>query len=293
MIKSMTGYGKAEYIFQQKKVSIDIRSVNSKQLDLSIKMPALYRDREGDLRSRIMTLLQRGKVDVFVSVENTGATTSSAQFNEETIAKYFDDLKDICRSNGIKATDGEMLSNVLRMPDVILNEKAETMEEETPLFENGCLQALQALEAFRIQEGMALQQDLTTRIGLIKDYLEQIGPYETQRVDNCRSRLEENLARFIDESRIDRTRFEQELIYYLEKLDITEEKVRLNNHCVYFLETMNEPVSTGKKLGFIIQEIGREINTIGSKANELHIQQLVVRMKDELEKIREQSMNIL
>ena len=296
MIQSMTGFGKSEYSFNQKKVTFDIRSVNSKQLDLSIKMPAAYRDRESDIRSRILGRLYRGKVDVYISTENIGTAETVSSFNEEVIAKYFGQLKDICTSQGIKASDGELLAMVMRLSDTVSGDsKPEQTEEEMPFFDQSFDLALQAVEAFRQQEGAALQKDLRQRIGLILSFLDEVGPYETQRIETCRERLKDGLEKEIGAYAIDRNRFEQEIIYYLEKLDITEEKVRLRNHCRYFLDTLDAPAETGigKKLGFIIQEIGREINTLGSKANEMHIQAIVVRMKDELEKIREQSMNIL
>ena len=296
MIQSMTGFGKSEFVFNQKKVTIDIRSVNSKQLDLSIKIPAIYRDRESDLRSRIMSRLNRGKVDVYVTTESTGTAETALSFNEEVIGKYFGQLKDICLSQGIKASDGELLAQVMRLSDTVSADgKPEQSEEELELFDRHFDLALQAVEAFRRQEGAALQADLRQRIGFILSFLDEVGPFEAQRIEACRARLKEGLEKEVGAYAVDRNRFEQEIIYYLEKLDITEEKVRLRNHCRYFTDTMDAPAETGtgKKLGFIIQEIGREINTLGSKANEMHIQEIVVRMKDELEKIREQSMNIL
>ena len=297
MIKSMTGFGKAEYIFNSLKVTVEIKSLNSKQADLNIKMPSRFREQEAEIRNMLLNKLVRGKIDLFVTIENTGQANEAVQLNADYIGAYYRQLLDICETQQIPVPSApDLIGVILRMPDAIKNERQEITEEEYGLLMRTVQQAISDVESFRIQEGQAMYQDLTRRIQLILEYLSQVEPFEKQRITSIRERLDQDLAEWVGEKNIDRNRFEQELIYYLEKLDITEEKVRLSNHCRYFLSTMDDAgdaASNGKKLGFITQEIGREINTMGSKANKVHIQQLVIRMKDELEKIKEQSLNIL
>ena len=279
MIKSMTGFGKGEASFGTKKITVELRSLNSKQLDLNIKLPALYRQSETELRNLVAQRLQRGKVDLFVSVESQQVETS-AHINREIFREYLRQLNDALAFSGIDADYDAMLPVLMRMPDVVSVEAERVTEEES-----AALMAA-AADAFRVQEGAVLIADLLRRVDLIERYREEVVPFEKARTETIRARILDNLSKLGVE--VDRNRLEQEMIYYLEKLDITEEKVRLENHCRYFRE-----VAAGRKLGFIAQEMGREINTMGSKANESNIQILVVRMKDELEKIKEQVLNIL
>ena len=285
MIKSMTGFGKGEASFGTKKITVELRSLNSKQLDLNIKLPALYRQSETELRNLVAQRLQRGKVDLFVSVESQQVETS-AHINREIFREYLRQLNDALAFSGIDADYDAMLPVLMRMPDVVSVEAERVTEEESAALMAAAADSVERLDAFRVQEGAVLIADLLRRVDLIERYREEVVPFEKARTETIRARILDNLSKLGVE--VDRNRLEQEMIYYLEKLDITEEKVRLENHCRYFRE-----VAAGRKLGFIAQEMGREINTMGSKANESNIQILVVRMKDELEKIKEQVLNIL
>ena len=285
MIKSMTGFGKGEASFGTKKITVELRSLNSKQLDLNIKLPALYRQSETELRNLVAQRLQRGKVDLFVSVESQQVETS-AHINREIFREYLRQLNDALAFSGIDADYDAMLPVLMRMPDVVSVEAERVTEEESAALMAAAADAVERLDAFRVQEGAVLIADLLRRVDLIERYREEVVPFEKARTETIRARILDNLSKLGVE--VDRNRLEQEMIYYLEKLDITEEKVRLENHCRYFREE-----APGRKLGFIAQEMGREINTMGSKANESNIQILVVRMKDELEKIKEQVLNIL
>jgi uncharacterized protein (TIGR00255 family) len=290
MIKSMTGFGKGEASFETKKITVELRSLNSKQLDLNIKLPALYRQSETELRNLVAQRLQRGKVDLFVSVESQQVETS-AHINREIFREYLRQLNDALAFSGIDADYDAMLPVLMRMPDVVSVEAERVTEEESAALMAAAADAVERLDAFRVQEGAVLIADLLRRVDLIERYREEVVPFEKARTETIRARILDNLSKLGVE--VDRNRLEQEMIYYLEKLDITEEKVRLENHCRYFREVAAGEEAPGRKLGFIAQEMGREINTMGSKANESNIQILVVRMKDELEKIKEQVLNIL
>lgn len=290
MIKSMTGFGKGEASFGTKKITVELRSLNSKQLDLNIKLPAFYRQSETELRNLVAQRLQRGKVDLFVSVESQQVETS-AHINREIFREYLRQLNDALAFSGIDADYDAMLPVLMRMPDVVSVEAERVTEEESAALMAAAADAVERLDAFRVQEGAVLIADLLRRVDLIERYREEVVPFEKARTETIRARILDNLSNLGVE--VDRNRLEQEMIYYLEKLDITEEKVRLENHCRYFREVAAGEEAPGRKLGFIAQEMGREINTMGSKANESNIQILVVRMKDELEKIKEQVLNIL
>ena len=290
MIKSMTGFGKAEKLLPNKKLTVEIRSLNSKQLDLSIKAPSLYRAFEPEIRAAVSQRLQRGKVEVFVSVENTTVETS-AHINKEQFRAYARQLSDVLTYSGMDASFDAIMQSVLRMPDVVTSSDEAVTDEERTALSEAVSAAVERLDAFRTQEGAILIADLLRRVDRIETYKEEVAPYEKARTETIKARIRENLSQL--KTDIDSNRLEQEMIFYLEKLDITEEKVRLTNHCRYFREVASEEEAPGRKLGFIAQEMGREINTMGSKANETNIQILAVKMKDELEKIKEQVLNIL
>ena len=290
MIKSMTGFGKGEAVCGDKKFRVELRSLNSKQLDLSIKIPSKYRAAEAEVRAIVARELQRGKVDCFVSFETSVAETS-AHINAAAFKAYTDELRRVCDDNMI-ATDGDaLLMTVMRMPDVITSEEQEVSDEEIRAIVAATEEAARQLDAFRVQEGAILIADLLKRIELIEEYRRAVEPYESARVETIKNRIRENIQKMAID--VDSARLEQEMIFYIEKLDITEEKVRLDNHCNYFREVAATEDAPGRKLGFIAQELGREINTMGSKSNEATMQRLVVQMKDELEKIKEQVLNIL
>ncbi len=290
MIRSMTGYGIAEQTYNSKKITVEIKTLNSKQIDLVVKVPNELRFAELDIRNIIAAKLQRGKVDVLITVADTDLA-QTYRIDPDIVKAYKEQIEAISAQTGIPpATD---LANILfRMPG-IFNLPAENYDEAFIAKVNETLgQALDMVDGFRIQEGQTLKKDLLHRVELILNLLGQVEPYEKSRHEVIKQRLTKNLAELTTAGQYDENRFEQELIYYLEKLDITEEKVRLRQHCNYFNESCDDD-QAGKKLGFIAQEMGREINTLGSKANEVNIQKLVVQMKDELEKIKEQVCNIL
>lgn len=290
MIRSMTGYGIAEQICNSKKISVEIKTLNSKQLDLQVKLPNELRFAELDFRNRVGAKLQRGKIDVVITVTDTDLT-QTYHIDQEIVKAYRDQIASISGELGI-APAADMASVLFRMPG-IFNVPVENYDES--FMEKVCEtidHALDTVDGFRIQEGATLKKDLLHRVELILNLLEQVGPYEKSRHETIKQRITKNLSDLTTSGQYDENRFEQELIYYLEKLDITEEKVRLRQHCNYFNESCDDD-QAGKKLGFIAQEMGREINTLGSKANEVSIQKLVVQMKDELEKIKEQVCNIL
>lgn len=290
MVKSMTGFGKGEATLQNKKITVEIRSLNSKQLDLGLRLPAVYRQSEYEIRNIITRTVQRGKVDVFVTVESQTVETP-ARINKEVFREYLHQMTDTLAFAGIDADYDAIVPVVMRMPDVVSAEAESISDEEHAALVAATEAAVAQLDAFRLQEGAILIADLLGRVDKIEGYKQEVVPFEKARTETVRARLLENLEKLqVD---IDRNRLEQEMIFYLEKLDITEEKVRLSNHCRYFREVAAEEEGVGRKLGFIAQEMGREINTMGSKANESNIQILVVKMKDELEKIKEQVLNIL
>ena len=291
MIQSMTGYGKAECLFQDKKVTIEVRSLNSKQLDTSTRLPTLYKEKELEIRQYIAGILNRGKVECSIYYE-LSEDAPSGVINERVVKDYYEQLYRISGELGLEASP-ELLSAVLRLPDTIRTEKTVLDEEEWQLVRDGLKRALGQLNGFRHQEGDAISKDLEQRVEAISNRLSDLEVLEGERINRVKERIGANLAEYLKKEEIDQNRFEQELIYYIEKLDISEEKVRLSNHCRYFLETMDAPGPVGKKLGFISQEMGREINTLGSKANHAEIQRLVVEMKDELERIKEQVLNVL
>ena len=290
MIKSMTGFGKGEAVYGDKKFRVELRSLNSKQLDLSIKLPGKYRAAEAEVRNIITRELQRGKVDCFISVESAVAETS-AHINTEAFKAYADELRRVCTETSLKIDDSALMQSLLRLPDVVTTEEREVSAEEIASIVEAAKSAVAELNAFRVQEGQILIADLLKRIDLIEQYRHEVEPFESARVDTIKNRIRENIEKL--QLEVDNNRLEQEMIFYIEKLDITEEKVRLDNHCRYFREVAAEEEAAGRKLGFIAQELGREINTMGSKSNEANMQRLVVKMKDELEKIKEQVLNIL
>jgi len=286
----MTGFGKGEALLPNKKITVEIRSLNSKQLDLNLRLPAIYRQSEYELRTLVGRCLVRGKVDVFVTGENRQVETP-ARIDRELFREYLRQAGDAMAHAGIGANYEALVPAILRMPEVVSTETEAISDEEHAALLAATEAAAARLDAFRVQEGAILIADLLRRVDLIEQYRNEVVPYEPVRTENVRARILENLAKLNAE--VDRNRLEQEMIFYLEKFDITEEKVRLTNHCNYFREVAANEECAGRKLGFIAQEMGREINTMGSKANEENIQILVVKMKDELEKIKEQVLNIL
>ena len=290
MVKSMTGFGKGEAALRNKKITVEIRSLNSKQLDLSLRLPAVYRQSEYEIRNLIARTIQRGKVDVFVTVESQAVETS-ARINREVFREYLRQMNDTLSFSGIDAGYDAILPVIMRLPDVVATEAEAISEEEHAALLAAVEAAAAHLDAFREQEGPILIADRLRRVELIEQYKTEVVPFEKARTETVKARILDNLSKLAVD--VDRNRLEQEMIFYLEKLDITEEKVRLTNHCNYFREVASSEEGAGRKLGFIAQEMGREINTMGSKANEPNIQILVVKMKDELEKIKEQVLNIL
>lgn len=289
MIQSMTGFGKATDELKQRKVTIEIKSLNSKQLDLSVRIPNIYKEHEMALRNYIARGLERGKVDFLIYIENTGAEALS-NINQAILEAYYLQIKESAQNLGI-SVPSDWFQTLLRLPDVMKHDIQEADEEEWKAVMNIIDNALIQLKSFRIQEGKMLENLFVEKINNISSLLKEIEIYENDRIDKIKSRITENLESLnID---YDKNRFEQEMIYYIEKLDVNEEKSRLANHLSYFLETMKKDSGQGKKLGFIVQEIGREINTLGSKSNNAEMQQIVVRMKDELEQIKEQVLNVL
>ena len=285
MIQSMTGYGKSQLQLPTKKITVEIKSLNSKNLDLNTRMPSLYRAKEIEMRRILAKNLLRGKIDFSLFIESTGDETTTV-INENIVQNYIAQLQNI---NDSSADD--LLAIVMRLPDVLKIEKAELDENEWYSLEEIINEAIAKLKVFREDEGNVLKKDFILRIKSIKENLNGVIDIDEERLQAVRERLQAAIIEIKDS--VDDNRFEQEMIYYLEKLDITEEKVRLTNHLDYFLKELNSDISNGKKLGFISQEIGREINTIGSKANYAPMQKLVVQMKDDLEKIKEQLLNVL
>ncbi len=295
MIRSMTGFGKAEVTVNDKKISVEIRTLNSKQLDLSLRLPSIYRSVEAELRGVITRGVVRGKCDVQVSYSSIGsAGESSKRVNEELFGAYYNQIQSACSNAGLgfeQVSGGDIVASILRMPDVVAQQEESVDDSECQAVIAAVSEAIVSLNAFREQEGAKLIEDILARVELIDAAKESVTPFELARVEAVKSRIRENIAKLqVD---VDSNRLEAEMIFYAEKLDITEEKVRLTSHCRYFKEVVASEESAGRKLGFISQEIGREINTMGSKANEENIQRIVVGMKDELEKIKEQLLNIL
>lgn len=287
----MTGYGKSVVTFNEKKINVEIKSLNSKALDLSTRIAPLYREKEMEMRQMISKALVRGKVDFSIWIEKD-ASLDATPINSALVENYYHQIKDIAAKTGMPEPQ-DSFSILVRMPDVMSKTEAEVLtDEEWAVARGGVEQALQALVEFRKQEGAALYNKFSEKLDNIGSLLASIEPYEKSRVEKIRSRIVEGL-KSIPEIEYDKNRLEQELIYYIEKLDINEEKQRLANHLKYFRETMNDGIGQGKKLGFIAQEMGREINTTGSKSNQAEMQNIVVKMKDELEQIKEQVLNVL
>ena len=291
MIYSMTGFGKAIVELPQRKITVEIKSLNSKQLDLSMRVPQIYKALEMDIRSEIAQRLERGKVDFSIQIENKASGDSSAQINTDIIKKYYEQLKAATTALQIpEPTD--WLPTLLRLPDTLKSETAEPSDDENEAVKRAVNEAIDHLIEFRAQEGLMLQKLFTEKIGNIARLLTEVEPYEKERTEKIKARIVDALNK-IENFDYDKNRMEQEMIFYIEKLDINEEKNRLDNHLKYFIETMDGRYGQGKKLGFISQEIGREVNTMGSKANHAELQKIVVRMKDELEQIKEQILNVM
>ena len=291
MIQSMTGYGKAVVAYKEKKIHVEVKSLNSKQLDLNTRIAPLYREKEMEMRQMVAEALIRGKVDMSVWIEKDMAVDPTP-INAALVENYYQQIKAISEKTGIPMPEDSFYT-LLRMPDVLTKTDMEELDEEEWQTVKGAVkEALDSLVEFRKQEGAALQKKFTEKIDNIAMLLAEIEPYEKSRVEKIRQRIVEGLQQ-IPGVDYDKNRLEQELIYYIEKLDISEEKQRLTNHLKYFRDTMNEPAGQGKKLGFIAQEMGREINTTGSKSNQAEMQNIVVKMKDELEQIKEQVLNAL
>lgn len=290
MIQSMTGYGKSLVVYKGKKINIEIKSLNSKQLDLMTRIAPLYREKEMEIRQLIAEKLLRGKVDFSIWIEKD-ESTQATPVNTALMQNYFDQLKGFAQQNQLEGID--WMQALIRMPDVLTKTEVEVLDdEEWAAARQGVCEAIQHLVDFRVQEGAALEKKFAEKIDNIEQLLASIEPYEKSRVEKIRSRIVDGLKQ-IPEAEYDKNRLEQELIYYIEKLDISEEKQRLTNHLKYFRETMADQAGQGKKLGFIAQEMGREINTTGSKSNQAEMQNIVVKMKDELEQIKEQVLNAL
>lgn len=284
----MTGYGKSLCQLPTKNISIEIKSLNSKNLDLNARMPSQYREKELEMRQQIAASLQRGKVDFSMQLELTGEETS-AKINQQVVKAYLNELQQIKLVD--ETQNAKMLELALSLPDSVSNDKSEVEATEFEAIKSSISEALEKINDYRLDEGKALEKDFRLRIKRLQELLEQVIEIDPERIKNVRERLQNSVKELKTE--VDENRFEQELVFYIEKYDITEEKIRLDNHLNYFLESLSSEDSNGKKLNFIGQEIGREINTIGSKSNFAPMQKLVVEMKDELEKIKEQMLNVL
>jgi len=290
MIQSMTGFGKVTAELSSKKVTIEIKSLNSKQLDLSTRISSVYREKEMEIRNELSQLLVRGKVECSIYIENIGKDIPT-KINQPVLESYYEQIKTIAENLSI-TLPVDWFQTLLRMPDVIKNEIAEIDETEWTVVRNALREAAKHLLDFRTQEGAMLKKLFEEKINNIKTLLTQVDIYEGERIEKIKLRITENLNK-LSEIQFDQNRFEQEMIYYIEKLDVNEEKTRLSNHLDYFVDTLNAAPGQGKKLGFIAQEIGREVNTLGSKSNHVEMQKIVVQMKDELEQIKEQVLNVL
>lgn len=287
----MTGFGKATCEFGNKKIVVEIKSLNSKQLDLSTRVSGLYREKDIEIRTELSQQLERGKIDFALYIDNSGKESVS-QINQGVLMAYYEQIKQIADKTGMELPTN-WFEILLRLPDALKTDIVEMDENEWLVIKTAINEAISQLKVFRTQEGKSLENVFIAKINRISELLEQIAPFESERIEKIKAKLEENLQNISDKITYDSSRLEQELIFYIEKLDVNEEKVRLKNHLNYFLETMNLENSPGKKLGFISQEIGREINTLGSKSNHSEMQKIVVLMKDELEQIKEQVLNVL
>lgn len=287
----MTGFGKATGEINNKKITVEIKSLNSKQADVFVRMPSFYKEKELPLRSLISKSLQRGKIEFNLYSELLGET-SSLTLNKGLFTKYYNEFNSIATEVDPNH-NSDIVAIVAKMPDLLKSERSELDENEWVGVFKIVEKALSEINNFRTVEGSSLEKELALRVSNISELLISVEQYEQERIETVKARIINHLKEVVDENKIDKDRFEQELIYYIEKYDVTEEKIRLTQHCTYFKETMNSTISEGKKLGFICQEMGREINTLGSKANHAELQKIVVQMKDELEKIKEQILNIL
>ncbi|MCB9284980.1 MAG: YicC family protein [Lewinellaceae bacterium] len=287
----MTGFGRASRSYGDKLISAEVRSLNSKFSDLRFKVPSNFREREQEIRRRISERTERGKIDAVVDVKSVQGEDGYT-INEPLFRKYYREIEGLSKELGIEK--GDIVQTILRIPNVVAGEEREIDEEEWATIMSVVEEALDQFDQFRLTEGAAMEIDLRERIGNILDQLQKVPPFELERMDRLRQRLRQNLDEFMGKENVDENRFEQEVLFYLEKMDITEEKVRLEQHCQFFLEQLETQVMVkGRKLSFISQEMGREINTLGAKAYSAEIQRLVVAMKDELEKVKEQVANIL
>ena len=291
MLHSMTGYGKASCEYNNKKIVIEIKSLNSKQLDVSTRIAALYREKDIEIRNAIAARLERGKIDFSLYIEDAGATAAT-RINQSVVENYRKQITDTCNALGMPVPEN-MMELILRMPETLKTELSVLDEAEWQAILGLLDEAFAQIEAFRAQEGQSLYNMFCNKINTIGTLLAEVEPYEGERLVKIKSRIEEGLKTLEEKISVDRNRLEQEMIFYIEKLDINEEKVRLRNHLRYFIETMDNEQAPGKKLGFIAQEMGREINTLGSKSNHSEMQIIVVKMKDELEQIKEQVLNVL
>jgi uncharacterized protein (TIGR00255 family) len=290
MIRSMTGYGKAEGVVLNRKYSVEVRSLNSKQFDLNARIPAIFREKEMQLRKLLRSRVIRGKCDFFLSYE-TDATETKHEINTDLVKSYLSQLEKISKESDIK-TDN-LLAIAMKMPDALQHPKEELDDDVWSQVEVLIVQALDAFDGFREVEGAAIEKDFKAGISIISEESKNLDPLLEERLKRIRTRIKSNLEEVIDRSKIDENRFEQEVLFYIEKQDVAEERSRLAAHCDHFEDILKNGIGQGKKFGFIAQEIGREINTLGSKANDADIQRLVVKMKDELEKIKEQVLNVL
>lgn len=291
MLKSMTGFGLASSEYMQKKITVEIRSLNSKFLELNIKLPKNYSDKESLLRNDCVKFIERGKANVNISIEQQNIAEESRSINKELFLSYYNQLKNLAKELG--ENDVNVFSNTLNIPDIYNTQESTADEEEWKMIYKLFNEAIENFNQFRIDEGATLSNDLVKRVQSIFNSIKEVEKYESNRIPAIKEKLNQLLSDQVGVENIDHNRLEQELIYYIEKFDITEEKIRLASHCNYFIDVMKEKEANGKKLGFISQEIGREINTMGSKANDANIQKIVVGMKDELEKIKEQLLNII
>ena len=290
MIKSMTGFGKATAEINGKKFSVEIKTLNSKQADVSVRMPSMFKEKEFAIRSLINQELERGKIDFSLGFETLGENNNFS-VNKDLFKKYYNELAGM--ANELNQSNADLFTIVSRMPDVFKTDKQELEETEWQKVHELIVEAIAATNNFRITEGETLLKELLQRVNNILSLLKQVDVHEPKRLEVVKERIATHLAEAVGKENINKDRFEQEFIFYIEKFDVTEEKTRLTTHCNYFIETIKNDNSEGRKLGFITQEMGREINTLGSKANNVDIQMLVVQMKDELEKIKEQTLNIL
>ncbi len=286
----MTGYGKAEGVVENKKISVEVRSLNGKFLDCSLRVPGLYRQKEMLVRSKAAKEVVRGKVDISISYESLEGEQSFF-INTGLLKNYYNGLSEV--SKELNISEENVLGTLMKMPEVMRSEKQKLSEGEWVGIEKLIDEALVSFNSFRLAEGDVLQKEVEERVNEITSLLVQVEPFESERIETIKTRIRKNIDEIVSKDGFDKNRFEQELIFYMERFDITEEKVRLKAHCEHFIKTMNDEEAQGKKLGFISQEIGREINTLGSKANHAEMQKIVVQMKDELEKIKEQALNIM